>query len=460
MNKYQKKKMKKSGFTLLELLIVIGLIATLMTLSVVVMSGFLTTAEVEATSATIQKTFRLLEQRTDAFDRSFKGSRKQLEISRIRFLLARQELFGVSEESIEILAKKAAYRFEFPQRMVERTTIGEDINSNGILDSGEDINSNGVLDGLDNVPNGAAYPNLAVGQTASVPGMPFSIYDKIAYPIALQQLIKEGNATPTSDLVNARVTLNWSRHQTATESAELLYYTLVYSTSYGSAAVDSDRFTNAEVRDTDGDGLPEFVDAWEQPLRCYRWPTRLIDTHPPVPFQPVLSDPNDATDVIITVDTNNDGVPDTTVGQRQVAALERQVASIMLKGLPPASALLPNGALPRDLLLTDPDDPVGILYFELERLNGLNGTPLFSNEFNETKYHTPDTFHSPLIVSAGKDGQLGLYEPNDSANFGNLAQYNDDLNGNGTAREAADLALMQDVIADNVTNRNKRAGGR
>ena len=460
MNKYQKKKMKKSGFTLLELLIVIGLIATLMTLSVVVMSGFLTTAEVEATSATIQKTFRLLEQRTDAFDRSFKGSRKQLEISRIRFLLARQELFGVSEESIEILAKKAAYRFEFPQRMVERTTIGEDINSNGILDSGEDINSNGVLDGLDNVPNGAAYPNLAVGQTASVPGMPFSIYDKIAYPIALQQLIKEGNATPTSDLVNARVTLNWSRHQTATESAELLYYTLVYSTSYGSAAVDSDRFTNAEVRDTDGDGLPEFVDAWQQPLRFYRWPTRLIDTHPTVPFQPVLSDPNDATDVIITVDTNNDGVPDTTVGQRQVAALERQVASIMLKGLPPASALLPNGALPRDLLLTDPDDPVGILYFELERLNGLNGTPLFSNEFNETKYHTPDTFHSPLIVSAGKDGQLGLYEPNDSANFGNLAQYNDNLNGTATAREAADLALMQDVIADNVTNRNKRAGGR
>ncbi|MEI6540546.1 MAG: hypothetical protein WCO86_13650, partial [Planctomycetota bacterium] len=115
---------------------------------------------------------------------------------------------------------------------------------------------------------------------------------------------------------------------------------------------------------------------------------------------------------------------------------------------------------PRDLLLTDPDDPVGILYFELERLNGLNGIPLFSNEFNETKYHTPDTFHSPLIASAGKDGQLGLYEPNDSPKFGNLAQYNDDLNGNGTPREAADLALMQDVIADNVTNRNKRAGGR
>ncbi len=430
MNKYQKKKMKKSGFTLLELLIVIGLIATLMTLSVVVMSGFLTTAEVEATSATIQKTFRLLEQRTDAFDRSFKGSRKQTTVAAMRRLLAdpnsdgdqQDGIFGVNDEAVEIMAKKALYRFEFPQRMDERLLFGD--------------------------------------PGTKVTGLPDSIYFASAAPTARTSLGLP-STTPLDDLaIVTEVAKKWANHTPVTESAELLYYTLVYSTSYGSAAVDSDRFTNAEVRDTDGDGLPEFVDAWEQPLRFYRWPTRLIDTHPPVPFQPVLSDPNDATDVIITVDTNNDGVPDTTVGQRQVAPLERQVASIMLKGLPPASALLPNGALPRDLLLTDPDDPVGILYFELERLNGLNGTPLFSNEFNETKYHTPDTFHAPLIVSAGKDGQLGLYEPNDSANFGNLAQYNDDLNGNGTPREAADLALMQDVIADNPTNRNKRAGGR
>ena len=87
MNKQQQNNLKRSGFTLLELLIVIGLIATLMTLSVVVMSGFLTTAEVEATSATIQKTFRLLEQRIDAFDRAFKGSRKQNAVSSTNALL-------------------------------------------------------------------------------------------------------------------------------------------------------------------------------------------------------------------------------------------------------------------------------------------------------------------------------------------------------------------------------------
>ena len=33
-----------------------------------------------------------------------------------------------------------------------------------------------------------------------------------------------------------------------------------------------DDFTDREVQDTDGDGLPEFVDAWGQPLQFYRWP--------------------------------------------------------------------------------------------------------------------------------------------------------------------------------------------
>jgi len=439
MHRHQHNRKKFSGFTLLELLIVIGLIAALMTMSVVVMSGFLTTAEVEATSATIQKTFRLLEQRIDAFDRAFKGSRKQGAISATKGLLLdpnqdgdySDAIFGVSHEAIEILAKKAMFRFEFPQRFAERIVGTGDSDSNGNLDG--DNNANGMPDVLE-----------------------FAI----AAPTAKQQLITEGNPTPTQAEIDARVLSNWANHNPVTESAELLYFTLVYSTSYGSAAVDSDRFTNREVADTDNDGLPEFIDAWGQPLRYYRWPTRLVDTDPPVPFQPILNDPNDLTDVVVPVDTDGNGTVDVTVGQRKIDALERNLAAILLKGLPPAPTVLPNGVLPRDLLLTDPDDPVGILYFELERLNGLNGMPLFRNEFNETKYHTPDTFHAPLIVSLGKDGKLGLYEPNDTANLGNLARYNDDLNGNGTIGEAEDFELMLEEVADNITNRNKRAGGK
>ncbi len=116
------------------------------------------------------------------------------------------------------------------------------------------------------------------------------------------------------------------------------------------------------------------------------------------------------------------------------------------------------------MLLSDPDDPVGVLYRGLEEYNGwadLNGDGDFDdageknveplrNEYNETNYHTPDTFHTPLIVSAGADQQLGLYEPSDTPNFGNLAAY--DL--------TVSFATMLERIGDNLTNRNRRAGGR
>ncbi|MEZ6034839.1 MAG: type II secretion system protein [Planctomycetaceae bacterium] len=72
MNRQHHNMIKRQGFTLLELLIVVAIVGTLMSLSVVVMYGFVNQAEEEATSATIQKINRLLEERIDAFDRAFK----------------------------------------------------------------------------------------------------------------------------------------------------------------------------------------------------------------------------------------------------------------------------------------------------------------------------------------------------------------------------------------------------
>lgn len=66
------------------------------------------------------------------------------------------------------------------------------------------------------------------------------------------------------------------------DSAEILYFVLTDPKFnvriLGSAPVGSDAFSTAEVADLDGDGWNEFVDAWGQPLRFYRWPTRLIDS--------------------------------------------------------------------------------------------------------------------------------------------------------------------------------------
>lgn len=448
-------KSSRSAFTLLELLVVVAIIASLMSLSFYVMFGLTDSAEEEATAVTVRKVQGLLEQRMEAFDRAFKGTRKQLAINGTQQLLAdpnndgdrSDAIFGVRDEVLEILAKKAAFRFEFPQRRVERLVSGDPA---------------------------TIIPDAVAGDGS---GLPDSIATAIALPRARTELIHEGNPNPSQVQILARATARWHGgadttnvpnqtfpgHTLETESVELLYFTLIASGSFGASQVDADRFRNTEILDTDQDGLPEFVDVWGQPLRYYRWPTLLMAPSGPEPvFQPVLSDPNDPTDVVTTVDTDGDGIPDTTVGQRSVSTQEREVANILLQGLPPAPTLLPNGTLPRDLLLTDPDDPVGLLYSEMERLDGNDGRPLFRAEYNSAKYHTPDTYHAPLVMSIGADGVTGLFEPFDTSGSrrGNLAQYNLDLNGNGTPGEAADFDLMIDAISDNITSRNKRAGGR
>ena len=402
MNDLNRKLQYRQAFTLLELLIVITIIAVLMGLSVSVMFGIVSQAEEEATTTTVRKVDALLEQRIEAFNRAFNGNRKLAAVSDIGLLLANQDIHGVRDEVQEILAKKALFRFEFPQRMDERRLFGD--------------------------------PDTIVT------GIPDTIFRAVAAPNARQQLINEGNATPTDTDVTNRVISNWANHRPETESSALLHFALLASGSFGVGAVDGDRFTINEVADTDGDGLPEFVDAWSKPLRFYRWPTRLIDITAPNPFVPVLSNPSDDTDT------------------RTIVGQERELANLLFKGLSPPPLPLPNGVIPRDMLLTDPDDPVGRLYSELERLDGSLGTA-FAVEFNEANYHTPETYHTPLIVSAGKDEALGLREPNDTdfptGVFGNLAQLKDtDVNF------PTPTPAVIDELLDNITNRNRRAGGR
>ena len=61
-------------------------------------------------------------------------------------------------------------------------------------------------------------------------------------------------------------------HQHKTARSEMLYALLVEGLSPLGSAFGPDDFTAREVQDTDGDGLPEFVDAWGEPLQFYRWP--------------------------------------------------------------------------------------------------------------------------------------------------------------------------------------------
>ncbi|MDR3637661.1 MAG: type II secretion system protein [Isosphaeraceae bacterium] len=62
-------------------------------------------------------------------------------------------------------------------------------------------------------------------------------------------------------------------HKHVTARAEMLYALLVEGQGPYGSVFNRDDFTNREVRDTDQDGLPEFVDGWGNPIQFYRWPT-------------------------------------------------------------------------------------------------------------------------------------------------------------------------------------------
>ena len=77
--------------------------------------------------------------------------------------------------------------------------------------------------------------------------------------------------TPDPDVV-AKVNGHLASHRHITARAEMLYALLVEGSGPLGSVFSPDEFTAKEVQDTDGDGMPEFVDAWGQPIQFFRWP--------------------------------------------------------------------------------------------------------------------------------------------------------------------------------------------
>ncbi|MFT5324944.1 MAG: prepilin-type N-terminal cleavage/methylation domain-containing protein, partial [Planctomycetaceae bacterium] len=241
-----RKSRRSRGFTLLELIIVVGIIGILMSALGVTISNILESAKSARTLSTLQKVEGLINERRKGMERSFTRPSFQASIKRRVDLMETGDptldikpLYGISEKAVETVLKKDWGRFYFPQTFsefmiaakflnqnIDTDSSGipdilqseEDTNGNGILDGGEDLNGNGILDGG----------------------------------------------------------LDISKHDPATESAEMLFVALTRLEAFGAQTAGEDSFTTDEVRDTDGDGLPELIDGWGNPLRFYRWPTSIL----------------------------------------------------------------------------------------------------------------------------------------------------------------------------------------
>jgi len=95
------------------------------------------------------------------------------------------------------------------------------------------------------------------------------------------------------------------------QGAECLYMIIMLATGDGEART---LFSQQDIGDVDGDGAPEFLDGWKQPIEFLRWPAGFVSDLQPVdamgnrnpdadhdPFDPFRRDQRGATQPLYTV---------------------------------------------------------------------------------------------------------------------------------------------------------------
>jgi hypothetical protein len=147
----------------------------------------------------------------------------------------------------------------------------------------------------------------------------------------------------------------------------------------------------------------------------------------------------------------------------------RDLAGLLISGVPRTPATYTSGAnrlrYRYDTVDEDPDDPYGLIVAEMKRLAKDSKINVFNlsggvNGYLEGNYPTLDTYHTPLVVSAGADGQLGLFEPFVFvANSNGVMQYGVLAQAVFTGTNPNDIpSATFAALTDNLTNRNRRAG--
>jgi type II secretory pathway pseudopilin PulG len=263
----------------------------------------------------------------------------------------------------------------------------------------------------------------------------------LAKVLGIKKAFRQAFAQSYAEL-NPSIKPTGSSMDPRTESAACLFLVLTKGPLYDTEPPSASDLQAVDIADTDGDGVPEIIDAWGHPLRYYRWPTRLIRA----------VDPANPTGTPTASQTINSGPPaayQIPVNPQWTLTLSSQTSNVTAQVL--ISSIVPTPAPPSPTwsltveqttalvkdLAKDPDDPLGLIQAAMTRTS-----PLIIPTTFESTYHTPDTYSVPLIVSMGPDETLGLFEPSDSANHGNLAQ------PIVTAQTRADLS----AVFDNITN--------
>ena len=209
-------------------------------------------------------------------------------------------------------------------------------------------------------------------------------------------------------------------HDPITARSEMLYALLVEGVGPFGSVFSPDDFTEREVQDTDGDGLPEFVDAWGRPLQFYRNPVfyneyslrldpntnNLVltsDVRNPLgvlgyaAFEERQRNPLDPRNQLMAIDwwgTTNTVNGNVAVGGEVFAPIDNDVNGIM--GIMSARARAVQAFL----------GPLSLFQTPAGRWEGsVTGSAIDQMPSLRRRAFAA----KPLILSAGPDGETGLY---------------------------------------------------
>jgi hypothetical protein len=212
--------------------------------------------------------------------------------------------------------------------------------------------------------------------------------------------------------VTQAVKQSLTNHQHITARSEMLYALLVEGQGQFGAIFNRDDFAPNEIADTDQDGLPEFVDAWGNPLQYFRWPVYYSSdvqkgmpvnlassstyyTSPPYrgPFETREQDPIDPNQQLTSV------------------AWWSSVGNVgpgnIIPNFPSASGSASAAAVAFELYYHSLSEPTSFL--------GPNAQHFWDRSVNPGFFPRRAFYTRHLILSAGPDGVPGVPIANDAA---------------------------------------------
>lgn len=200
-----------NGFTLIELVVVLFIVSILASLSLAGLAGARQRAKIDKTKSTIRKIHELVVPHYESY--------------------VRRRVPGASGPADRLVRMRQLVMFEMPDSWSD-VAVGRSPNERLLRSTQDD----------DSIADSGAVPDHAWNGVTQGYG---AYYDTLR--------LRNGNESFRKDF----------------PSSECLY--MIVSRGLGEPDV-MEQFRSDEIGDTDGDGAPEFIDGWGEPIAFIRWP--------------------------------------------------------------------------------------------------------------------------------------------------------------------------------------------